>query len=64
MFQNITERFWLFVRHGSKNESEAWKICVENGLINAIDQFYDASLVGNLRLDLRPVERALWGCDE
>jgi len=32
--------------------------------INAIDQFYDASLVGNLRLDLRPVERALWGCDE
>jgi len=59
IFEDSTKNFWLFVLPEYKNESSAEDICVENGLIDAIDTFYDASVIGNLRVDIRPVTRAL-----
>jgi len=58
-FENASKYFWMFVLPEYKNENSAVDICVENALIKAIDTFYDASIIGNLRVDIRPVTRAL-----
>ena len=60
-FENTTKYFWMFVLPEYKNENNSIDICVENALISAIDTFYDASVIGNLRVDIRPVTNALWG---
>lgn len=59
IFEDRTKYFWMFVLPEYKNESNVVDICIENGLIDAIRTFYDASIVGNLRVDIRPVTRAL-----
>lgn len=58
-YQNITEMFWRFVNPSSKTEQGSVDICIEDGLINAINTFYDSSVIGNLRVDITPVQRAL-----